>query len=116
MQYLQARRHSESGFTLIELLVVMLILGVLAAIVIPAFSKHDTKVVTAEVCGVSHSQVRLPEEAGGTYTLKTFKKGYYLAKTNVHGSFRFTLNTSEQTITSIESLGPKPNDHEIIRC
>src|SRR5216110_2980158 len=44
-------RKRSSGFTLVELMIVVAIIGILAAVAIPAFSKYIKRSKTAEAAG-----------------------------------------------------------------
>jgi type IV pilus assembly protein PilA len=80
---------SEAGFTLIELLVVMLILGILAAIAIPAFFNQREKATDAQ----AKSAVRTAETAMETYATENGGSYASATPTILHG-IEPTLQTS----------------------
>jgi type IV pilus assembly protein PilA len=75
LQRLRTRTQDESGFTLIELLVVILIIGILAAIAIPAFLSQKTKANDAaaktQVGTLQTAMETYSTENSGSYALAT---------------------------------------------
>jgi type IV pilus assembly protein PilA len=86
--------RDESGFTLVELLVVMLILGLLAAIAIPAFFNQRNKAKDAD----AKSSVRTAETAMETYA--TDNNGAYTGATTAKlAAIEPTLNNAGANLT-----------------
>ncbi len=65
----QVRKNLQSGFTLIELLVVMVIIGLLAALVVPKFFGHVDKAMQQD----AQAQIELLGQALDLYRLENHK-------------------------------------------
>ena len=65
----QVRKDPQSGFTLIELLVVMVIIGLLAALVVPKFFGHVDKAMQQD----AQAQIELLGQALDLYRLENHK-------------------------------------------
>lgn len=98
------RRHRTSGFTLLELLVVVIIVGILATIAVPSFTRAMERARQSEAAAFLDT-VKTAEEAyyqenqkyTPTFTLLMVDKP---ANDSTKHYFRYTLTATDTTFTA----------------
>jgi type IV pilus assembly protein PilA len=105
---LRSRAQDEKGFTLIELLVVILIIGILAAIALPAFLNQRGKAQDT----ASKSQVRTMQTAEETYYTDEQKYTDFTGLQAIEPSLN-DLSSVKGTPTAVASGGP-PTDAYVL--
>ncbi len=128
LQRLRQRMNSEEGFTLIELLVVILIIGILAAIAIPAFlsqtSKANDAAAKTQVGTLQTTMETYAAENNGSYAGATLAKLQAIeptlkdtttAKAKVGTTTATTFEVESEAVGSNDVYKLKNNEGEISR-
>jgi type IV pilus assembly protein PilA len=111
---------SEGGFTLIELLVVMLILGILAAIALPAFFNQKGKANDAKAKETAHSAQVAMETCGtensGSYENCTISKLEAIEPTLTGAPVTFGASPTSNTYNIKVASTPTSQTFSIVRA